>query len=208
MVMREEVPSRLSWCVLLAAGVLAALALPAWTVGQVGPAVPVVVEDPNLTPQPAAAAPAADRERQIRDLEKKIEALLKELKALRSGAGPGAQPAQAVDPLTAVPYVGQLFRVTQAAEAVHAVNPYSVPLAAEGEVMLTRATYTLPAGKAAALAAFLRDNVKASVLETKVDGDHLVVTTTPDVQHVVRHFIELMQGKRPAPAGAHGLKGA
>jgi hypothetical protein len=66
------------------------------------------------------------------------------------------------------------------------------------EVVLTRATYKLPAAKAEALGAFLREHVKASVMETKVEGENLIVTTTPESQHTIAAFIALVQGKPPA----------
>src|SRR5262249_872464 len=68
------------------------------------------------------------------------------------------------------------------------------------EVTLTRATYRLPKEKAEALAGLLRQHVKVALLETKVDGDSVVVTTTPDAQRVIGDFIALMEGK-PRTAG-------
>jgi hypothetical protein len=64
-------------------------------------------------------------------------------------------------------------------------------------ITLTRATYKLPSGKAESVAKFLKENVKASVLETKADGDNLIVTTTPDVQGAIGQLVQLVQGKRP-----------
>jgi len=65
-------------------------------------------------------------------------------------------------------------------------------------INLTRVTYTLTGEQARALAEFLKAFAKASVLETKIDGDKLVVTTTPDVQSTIGQVVGLMSGK---PAG-------
>jgi type II secretory pathway pseudopilin PulG len=61
--------------------------------------------------------------------------------------------------------------------------------------MLSRTTYKMPKEKAEALANFLKDQVKGQVLETKVDGDSIVVTTTPAAQNTIGQFIALVQGK-------------
>jgi hypothetical protein len=61
--------------------------------------------------------------------------------------------------------------------------------------MLSRTTYKMPKEKAEALANFLKDQVKNPVLETKVEGDSIIVTTTPDAQQTIGQFIGLVQGK-------------
>jgi beta-lactamase regulating signal transducer with metallopeptidase domain len=66
------------------------------------------------------------------------------------------------------------------------------PAPADKVIHLSRATYRLPKGKAAALAAFLKDNVKASVLELKVEEPGLTVTTTPETQAAVGGIVRLM----------------
>ena len=88
------------------------------------------------------------------------------------------------------------------------------PAAAEappGEVItLTRVSYKLKAQTAEALAAFLKDNVKTAILETKADGETLTVTTTPDAQDAIGEFIGLIQGKtraRPGMMGPMGMPG-
>jgi beta-lactamase regulating signal transducer with metallopeptidase domain len=206
MVMREQVPCRLSTGVILVVGALALAALPALTSGQSAPtAVPVqpaVTPTPATVPVPATQPPAADREARIKELEEKLQALQRELRALRGDAKPLTAtvrpvPAPAARPATVAPYV-----LTPATTTVR-VNPAMVVDAVTGaeaggpvsEVTLTRATYKLKGHQAEALGKFLSDNVKASVLETKVDGENLIVTTTPEVQHVVTQVIALMQGK-------------
>lgn len=69
-------------------------------------------------------------------------------------------------------------------------------------VNLTRAKYSLPHAKAEALAAFLREHVKAEVLETKVEGESLIVTTTPAVQQAIGTLITVIQGKTTGKAEA------
>ena len=67
-------------------------------------------------------------------------------------------------------------------------------------VHLTRVTYALGAAKAKALESFLKEQAKAKVLETKLDGDKLIVTTTPDVQSTIGQVVRLMSDK---PASSH-----
>src|SRR5262249_82845 len=79
---------------------------------------------------------------------------------------------------------------------------YSVPLApTPAEVALTRTTYKLPAAKAKALGEFLQQHVKASVMETKVKGESVIVTTTAEVQRGIGQFINLIEGKTPQGQG-------
>jgi hypothetical protein len=179
----EYARTRLSLGLLLLGG-LALLAVPAWTEGQ---------------DAPAAVKTAAERDRKIRDLEVRVEALLKELRALKSDAprpkptDPSLNTDQGRTGSLVVDYDndGHLdLYVANVVGVADTVGPVS-------EVRLTRATYKLPASKAEALATFLRDHVKASVLETKAEGDTVMVTTTPEAQHVIGQLIALMQGKTP-----------
>ena len=73
-------------------------------------------------------------------------------------------------------------------------QPVTPPQASGRVVTLTRATYKLPADKAKMLADFLKANIKASVLELKIEGDGLTVTTTPDVQSNIGGIVKLMDG--------------
>jgi beta-lactamase regulating signal transducer with metallopeptidase domain len=209
MVMREQVPYRLSLTVMLGVGALALVALPALTSGQSTPTTPAVQPVPAPTQATVSfttgSADSSDGEARIKELEEKVELLLKELRALRgerrtSTSTTRSAAAAGAKPVTVAPFV-----ITQA--------PYQVPLTATvtvdrvkpaeaggpvSEVSLTRATYKLKGTQAESLGKFLSDNVKASVLETKVDGENLIVTTTPEVQQVVTQVIALMQGK-PLP---------
>lgn len=76
---------------------------------------------------------------------------------------------------------------------------YSWSLAAGGgdTVMLSRTTYSIPRDKARALESFLKEYTTTKVLETKIDGDKLVVTTTPDVQGTIGALVAMMTGKQP-----------
>jgi beta-lactamase regulating signal transducer with metallopeptidase domain len=220
MVMRDEVPCRVSRRMLIAAGLLFALAVPAWTVGQEAPAPvktsgverdttpapgPVVtpatggttrLSTAEVPPGPAAkGAGESDHDKRVRDLEARVRALLKELEALRKESGAKGPKTGAVLPgETKLPQPNPLVG--------YARGLHRAP--GEGEtITLTRATYKLPAGKAEAVAKFLKENVKASVLETKADGDNLVVTTTPDIQGAIGQLVLLVQGKRPGGAHNH-----
>jgi len=61
-------------------------------------------------------------------------------------------------------------------------------------VTLSRATYKLNKDQAAALGTLL-GSVKASVMEAKVDGENVIVTTTPDVQATIGQIVRLVQGQ-------------
>jgi hypothetical protein len=65
---------------------------------------------------------------------------------------------------------------------------------ANNVIPLSRATYNLPKDKAEALAAFLKANVKTSVLELKVDNNSLTITTAPEAQVAIGNFVKLLQG--------------
>jgi hypothetical protein len=61
-------------------------------------------------------------------------------------------------------------------------------------ITLSRATYKLSKDQAAALGTLL-GSIKATVMETKVDGDSITVTTTPEVQQAIGQIIRLIQGQ-------------
>ena len=220
MVMRGEAPCRLSRRVLLGVGVLALLALPAWTLGQ--QAKPPAKPDEKKPAQQGHGAAwvdfdndgvldlyvvgpgqFADRDKKLQQVEERLKDLLKEVQALR-----GADRV----------YINRPVEVNTAADLfVHnEVAPAQPAKAtpAPGEVHLTRTVYALPAAKAEALAKFLRQHVKAAVLETKAEGDSLTVTTTPEVQRAIGGFVALVQGKpaaapqanAPSPAGRYYIE--
>jgi beta-lactamase regulating signal transducer with metallopeptidase domain len=61
-------------------------------------------------------------------------------------------------------------------------------------VTLSRATYKLNKDQAGALATLL-GSIKAPVMETKIDGDSIVVTTTPEIQATIGQIVRLVQGQ-------------
>jgi hypothetical protein len=199
MVMREKVPCRVSRHVWLGVGLLALLALPAWTLGQVAdkPA-PAAKAPPEtvttyLDVERATGAPQkpSERDKKLQELEQKLHALLKELQALRAAEGKQAASPQLENPLLNLVEVAESDTVIGLFEARVSDSP-------PAEVALTRTTYRLAAAKAQALGKFLGEHVRASVLETKVEGDSLTVTTTPEAQRAIGQFIALVQGKKPA----------
>jgi hypothetical protein len=71
------------------------------------------------------------------------------------------------------------------------------------EVRVYRTTYRLPLDKAEALQQFVAQHFLSQV-ETRVDGDRLVVMThSPEDEETMRRFIYLMVGV-PAPSAAGG----
>jgi beta-lactamase regulating signal transducer with metallopeptidase domain len=68
-------------------------------------------------------------------------------------------------------------------------------------ITLSRATYKLPKAKAEALAKFLEQNAKVQVLEIKVEGDSLIITTTPEAQKAIHQFVSLLQGLSVSTSG-------
>lgn len=59
---------------------------------------------------------------------------------------------------------------------------------------LSRATYKLSKDQAAALGNLL-GSIKATVMETKVDGENVTVTTTPEAQAAIGQIVRLVQGQ-------------
>jgi beta-lactamase regulating signal transducer with metallopeptidase domain len=97
--------------------------------------------------------------------------------------------------------------------AEHARSVYTFRQAGGSQtITLSRATYKLGKDQASALGTLL-GSIKATVMETKVDGDSVTVTTTPEVQQAIGQIVRLIQGQggparvewRVAPAPAQGL---
>src|SRR5262249_28435886 len=137
-------------------------------------------------------AQQSDRDKKLQDIEAKVKALLKEVQALQ-----GSKPSKEVQGITIDFSNDRKVDVLRDVIVDFAlVNDVSRKPA---EVMLSRTTYNLPAAKAEALGRLLQQHFKAAVMETKVEGDSLTITTTPEVQQGIRQFIALMEGKGQAP---------
>jgi beta-lactamase regulating signal transducer with metallopeptidase domain len=204
MILRERVPCRLPSACLAFVALLAVVAVPSWSLGQretkdevdkgqPDPRAGTVAEYGKVT-RPVGQAPASESERRLQEVEQKLQALLKEVQALR---GPAFTDKKEHAPRNWGREIG---------EAKKAGVTWIIPATKEGQqavITLTRQQYPLPKGKAEACAAFLREHVKAPVLETSVQGDHLVVTTTPEVQAAIGNLIALVQG-RPLHQGQYG----
>jgi beta-lactamase regulating signal transducer with metallopeptidase domain len=67
---------------------------------------------------------------------------------------------------------------------------------------LSRATYKLSKDQAAALSSLL-GSIKATVMETKVDGENLTVTTTPEAQAAIGQIVRLVQGQAHGGGGTY-----
>jgi hypothetical protein len=139
-------------------------------------------------------------------LEKQLETLLKEVKGLKGTQTPQASQSHTATQVTdAKPEqkqsaAGSKVPVTYQAviSAAQPTTTYvrSTSVSDPGStVLLSRSTYKMPRDRADALAAFLKDQVKSPTIETKVEEEGIVVTTTPEAQQVIGQFIHLTQGK-------------
>jgi hypothetical protein len=119
---------------------------------------------------PALPGASLDAHKKLEEARKALEA---QLKALRDQMDTQVREVRAARVVPAVP----------------------APTGAAKVINLTRATYSMPKEKATNLATFLKDNIRATVMETKVEGDSLTVTTTPEVQNAIGVIAGLMQGQ-------------
>ncbi len=174
MVMRGKGPGRLSWGGLIAVGVLGLLALPAWSLGQgqapkppeppKGPIYyePVTTVRPVTTYQavttyqlrnadaaatPPAPEPQAARDQRLKELDEKVQQLLKEMQDLRGQAPPPVPPVPIAPTDFAAP-ASMAPPGLPVPDPPDAQRPY--------EVALSRVIYKLPAGHAEATASFSR----------------------------------------------------
>jgi beta-lactamase regulating signal transducer with metallopeptidase domain len=211
MVMCERVPCKVPVFGLVLIGLLALAILPGWSLGPraaeppaqtttpSAPVEPVIKLTTSQPEQPAAVAVQQggdERDRKLKDLEQKVNALLKEVQALRSHKAP-AQGGLNIHRPTTTSVIAQPVVRGQVHEVVTPSVTYAITLASDGgqhELALTRVSYKLPKDKADALAAFL-PHIKAQVLESKVEGEGIVVTTTPEIQRTIGQLVALLQGK-------------
>jgi beta-lactamase regulating signal transducer with metallopeptidase domain len=203
MIMRDRVPCRVPLFGAAVIGLLALIALPGWSLSQqpvepktkekikenelykaLGQEVDIVLQ--KEVTDPAKAGGDAER---LDRLEKQLEALLKEVKAMRAGTPKGNVTEKGPAPKDVTVEVKPRADTKEKRYEVYTVR------STDQAVTLTRATYQMPKEKAEALAKFLSDQVKGQVLETKVDGDSIIVTTTPGIQRTIHEFINLVQGK-------------
>jgi beta-lactamase regulating signal transducer with metallopeptidase domain len=236
MILRESVPSRAPVRALFGVVLLALIALPGFSGGQDAapannrfPEQPVAEKAPAdnyFQPAPKStdkvpadsylrAAPGSvavdEREQRLQKLEATLEALIKEVRDLRSGSAykPEKPAPTKEDPKGHKPIEGNAAPKYPAVELYtdpKTGRPMYKPGSAQGTgqpIQLTRVTYTLPKDKVEALAALLKD-LKAPEVETQVKADGIVVTTTPDAQRVVGEFVGLLQGKVPAGHSPYG----
>jgi beta-lactamase regulating signal transducer with metallopeptidase domain len=129
---------------------------------------------------------ATEQDKKYQELEAKVKALLKEVQTLRNNKASATQ--------TPTPYWVDVTSGNHYSLGLQNLNIAAAP-PAPAEVALMRTTYKLAAAKAKALGDFLQQHVKASVMETKVEGESLIVTTTPEVQRGIGQFINLIEGK-------------
>jgi beta-lactamase regulating signal transducer with metallopeptidase domain len=215
MIMRESTPCRLTVRGLLVIGLLALLVIPGWSVSQQpkpdkekpkeikksedakdklqGKNIAVYDLDADGRLDVILQGAPVDNDR-LDKLEKQLEELLKEVKAMRAGKS-GQVDGKLKE--------GQLIINTADPEVSKDViisNPNVIVgdfvTTEEQPLNLSRTTYKMPKDKAEALAAFLRNQVKGQVLETKIEGDSIVITTTPEAQKIIHDFIAFAQGRQ------------
>jgi hypothetical protein len=216
MIMRDRVPCRVPRLGLIGIGLFILLVLPCWSQDQAPksetsirqegkPAKAGVVDKAELIQdfivdvvgETAFVTSDVDRIKKLRDVEDKIQRLLEEVRALRAAAGDGQRKSITVTAQPVVP-VQQTVQARVQTVPPGAVQVFRYPEGGrDGDsiTLLTRKTYRLSEAKARALGDFLRDQVSAKVMETKVDGDTLTVTTTPEAQGIIGQFVSLMQAK-------------
>jgi beta-lactamase regulating signal transducer with metallopeptidase domain len=224
MIMRDSASCKLSLRSLLILGAVALITLPGWSLSQQAgdPAdgEPAVEEQTEVDKEGVydielkvdeldlAAMELGDEQGKPADvdrldrLERQLQALLKEVKALRASKKSGATSKPAKDqPTTEFEKVYQWQSWNAKPQDVRDVYVWQNGWNAQANqgddkpIILSRATYRMPRAKAEALATFLRDQLKDQSLETKVSDDAIVITALPEVQKTISQFIGLVQGK-------------
>jgi beta-lactamase regulating signal transducer with metallopeptidase domain len=226
MIMRDSASCKLSLRSLLILGAVALITLPGWSLSQQAgdpadeePAVEeqkemekdgvydieFKLDELDLSAMELEDEPGSDKGKDVDRLdrlERQLQALLKEVKALRAAKKQGAPSKPAKDlPTAEFEKVYQWQSWNAKPQDVQDVyvwqNGWNVQ-ADQGDdkpIILSRATYKMPRAKADALASFLRDQLKEQSLETKVEDDAIVITALPEVQKTISQFIGLVQGK-------------
>jgi beta-lactamase regulating signal transducer with metallopeptidase domain len=222
MIMRDSTSCKLSLRSLLILGAVALIILPGWSLSQQAsdsadeePAVEQQTEvdkegvhdiEFKLSEIDLSAMELEDEQRQPADvdrldrLERQLQALLKEVKALRAAKKQPLAPAKD-QPAAEFDKVYQWQSWNAKPKDVRNVYLWNNGWTAEANkgadqpIILSRATYKMPRVKAEALASFLRDQLKEQSLETLVKDDAIVITALPEVQKTISQFIGLVQGK-------------
>jgi hypothetical protein len=159
--------------------------------------VPVTTAEGVTSYQAVAAQPDQGGDR-LEQIEKQLEALLKEVHAMRKG---GRTPASATaKPANALPEAPPGTRVRTTARIEGPATTLAV--VEGGEVTLTRKTYNLPNAKAEALGALLKD-LKNEDIVTIVEGNKITVTTSPENQRLIAPFIALLNGQKSPRTDYH-----
>jgi hypothetical protein len=164
------------------------------------------VAEVQASPYGPTAADQNDPDARLRAIEQQLQALLKEVKGMRSG-GPNNKatrtpsvhyvPAQAGTPAPAL-YSGRVARVHDGQTTAESAAVLPPQPTGSTEVTLTRATYELPGEKAKALSELLQ-GYKGPEITFKIEGDKMTVTTTPEAQHMLGQFVRFLQGKLSTP---------
>lgn len=149
---------------------------------------------------------------EIKELESRLAALAEELRALR-GAEEDVRRADREAGFRITAKAPKLATLPQlrGKERQLVISRFSAerqtPNIPGGDIeTLTRAKYKLPSGRAEALAAFIKQHVKEDV-ETRIDGETLVVTATADDQARIGQFVQLLKKTpevREQPEDAQG----
>lgn len=146
-----------------------------------------IADRPASAPAPSTPVDT-DRERRLRAIEDQLQKLLREVQELRGGHSwtvrPDDQRALAVSRLAALQQQLQTAARAQPMKFMAAAPQPQV-------IALSRASYTLPKASADQLVALLKE-VKAQVMEVKIEGNAIVVTTTPEAQTRIAQFVALL----------------
>lgn len=141
--------------------------------------------------RPASRPAAARSDQELQHIRALLTQLTAEIQTLHSrvahGQGPVESPIRPSTIYTRDPTYGTSGQPPQF------VSRLPIAVTADPDVQtLTRAKYRLNAAKAEALAEFVKAHVTAEV-DTKVEGDLLIVTAAPDIQQRIGQFVKLMQ---------------
>src|SRR5262245_59173706 len=163
------------------------------------------------------AQPTGDRDHKLHAVEQKLQKLLDEVRSLRGEGDKSERKSGQTQTFTIRPKVqsgtvkveplrAQTFNVqplqrpsidlaptVASTDAVWVMNQRAAG-STQADI-LHRTKYKLSHEKAEALAKFLRDQVKGQTVETKVEGDYLTVTASPEAQRTIGQIVSLIDQK-------------